>query len=190
MRAVTNEVAAGGGWDSSIAAEVGSFFDGLAPEWVEKRKHRSRELPVIDSLERGGVEFATNWLELGCGTGSATAILAPRVDSLVAVDLSAGMLQHAPEELGPFVRADASTLPFRDSEFGGVMLMNMFLFPTELDRVLAEDGWIIWVNSRAEQTPIHLSVDALIDALPGEWRGFTSRADTGMWATLTRKASR
>ena len=186
MRAVTKEVASGSGWGSETAVEVGEFFDSLAPEWDAKRLDRKRDVPVEDALNRGGIDLGRDWIELGCGTGSATAVLKPRVGSLVAVDLSSAMLGHAPRELGPFVRADASSLPFRDNQFGGIMLMNMFLFPAEVDRILANDGWIVWVNSRAEQTPIHLSASAVAEALPGEWNGYTSRADTGLWATMTR----
>ncbi len=187
MRTVTNEVASGSGWDSDRAREVGSFFDSLAPEWTAKRQDQQRSLPVVDALSRGGVELETSWLELGCGTGSATTILKSQVNNLVAVDLSAGMLAQTPPELGPFVQADASSLPFQDKQFGGVMLMNMFLFPAEIDRILNDVGWLVWVNSRAEQTPIHLSPSALVEALPGEWFGYSSRAGTGQWVTLTRK---
>ncbi len=34
-------------------------------------------------------------LDLGCGTGLAGAVFAPRVDSLVGVDLSAAMVEQA-----------------------------------------------------------------------------------------------
>lgn len=55
-------------------------------------------------------------LEIGCGTGRVTALLAPRVDRVAAVDLSPDMLRRARRRFSDrtpvsLVRADALALP-------------------------------------------------------------------------------
>jgi hypothetical protein len=48
----------------------------------------------------------------------------------------------------------------------------------------------VWVNSRAEDTPIHLTADEVIDSLTaagtGSWSGMASRAGEGSWCVLRR----
>lgn len=61
---------------------------------------------------------AADVLELGCGTGRVTALLAPRVSRLAAVDLSPDMLRRARRKFPPggsvgLVRADVLDLPLR-----------------------------------------------------------------------------
>ena len=85
------------------------------------------------------------------------------------------------------MRADASSLPFPDDSFDAVLLINMILFPDEIDRVLRRDGSIVWVNTLGDQTPIHLPAGDVAEALPGGWEGVASRAGTGTWAVLRRR---
>ena len=136
--------------------------------------------------ERGNVPTDGAWLELGSGTGAGTRILDGIVGSLVATDLSAEMLHHAPPELAPRVRADASMLPYRDRSFDAVLMINMLLFPHEVDRVLRTTGTVLWVNTLGDQTPIHLPPDDVLAALPGNWAGRTASAGTGFWLAATR----
>ncbi|MEM9747325.1 MAG: class I SAM-dependent methyltransferase, partial [Actinomycetota bacterium] len=128
------------------------------------------------------------WLELGSGTGAGARVLEGRVGSLVCTDLSFEMLRHAPD-LAPRVRADATSLPFADDRFDAALLINMLLFPTELLRVLRPSGTVVWVNTLGDQTPIHLSIDDVADALTAvdglARTGLTARAGTGFWATFT-----
>ena len=67
-----------------------------------------------------------------------------------------------------------------------VVLINAFLFPAEVDRVLAPDGVVVWVNSSGPQTPIYLSVDDVVSRLPGSWEGVASQAGEGHWGVLRR----
>ena len=139
----------------------------------------------MDALERGDVPLSGSWLEVGSGTGAGARVLADRVGSLVCTDLSAGMLSFAPD-LAPRAQSDASALPFDTNAFDAVLLINMILFPAEIDRVLRPDGTLLWVNTLGDQTPIHLPAADVLDALPGEWTGTTARAGTGFWLTATR----
>ena len=121
------------------------------------------------------------------GSDSAPRLLSGTVGSFVATDLSTEMLAHAPGELAPRVRADASTLPFRADSFDAVLMINMLLFPHEVDRVLRPGGAVVWVNTLGDQTPIHLPPDDVVTALPGDWVGRTARAGTGFWLTARRR---
>jgi len=186
MRTLTRAVALGGPWTQDDADRVAAVFDGLAEDWSSRHVDDTKAAPVRDALERGDVPIDGAWLELGSGTGAGTRILSGTVRSLVATDLSSEMLQHAPPELAPRVRADASMLPYRNSSFDAVLMINMLLFPHEVDRVLRRAGTVLWVNTLGDQTPIHLPPDDVLTALPGNWTGRTAAAGTGFWLTATR----
>lgn len=186
MRKVTRQVAFDGKWDAERAAKVAALFDSLAADWSADNVDATKASPIIDGLERGSVPLSGRWLELGSGTGAGTRVLHDRVASLVSLDLAAEMLHHAPAELAPRVRGDASMLPFPDGHFDGILMVNMLLFPREVDRVLAAGGMVLWVNTLGDQTPIHLPPEDVIAALPGEWVGRTASAGTGFWAALAR----
>ncbi len=186
MRTLTRAVALGEPWTSDDADRVAAVFDDLAEEWSVRHIDDTKAAPVQDALERGDVPVGGAWLELGSGTGAGARILVGSVGSLVATDLSAEMLHHAPGELAPRVRADASMLPYRDRSFDAVLMINMLLFPHEVDRVLREAGTVLWVNTLGDQTPIHLPPEDVLAALPGEWSGRTASAGTGFWLTATR----
>lgn len=186
MRKVTRQVAFEGGWDSARAAKVGALFDGMAADWAEVSTEPIKAAPIADAIERGGLTATGRWLELGSGTGAGTRILAPAVESLIACDLAGEMLAHAPGELAPRVRGDASSLPFAADTFVGVMMVNMLLFPVEIDRILGVGGQVLWINTLGDQTPIHLPVEDVAEVLPGSWQVTTARAGTGFWAVLSR----
>ncbi len=186
MRKLTRSIALGEPWTPDDAHRVAAIFDGLAPEWTERQVDPVKAAVVDDALDRGAPPLDGRWLELGSGTGAGTRLLHGRVAEQVSVDLSAGMLAHAPDGLAPKVRADSSQLPFPADSFDAVLMINMILFPGEVDRVLRPGGTVVWVNTRADQTPIHLPPVDVERALPGEWSGVTARAGTGLWAVLRR----
>ena len=190
MRVLTRAVALGQPWTRDDADRVAAVFDGLAEEWSVRHVDDTKAAPVRDALDRGNVPTDGRWLELGSGTGAGTLLLAGTVGSLVATDLSPQMLRHAPGDLAPRVNADASTLPFPDRAFDAVLMINMLLFADEVDRVLAPNGTVVWVNTLGDQTPIHLRPDDVLAALPGTWSGRTARAGTGFWLTASRSPER
>jgi hypothetical protein len=101
------------------------------------------------------------------------------------MDLSLEMLRHG-TDVAPRVQADASRLPLADATVGALVLVNMLLFPAEVDRVLAPAGVMVWVNSLAERTPIFLPAEDVARALPGRWEGVASRAAGGSWCVVRR----
>ena len=169
-------------WTPERAAKVAGLFDSMADEWNERQSSVSRYDALDDALERGDVGGGV-CLEVGSGTGLATPRIAPHFKSVIGLDLSAGMLRQA---TGTRVLGDAAQLPVRDGSIDAAVLVNALLFPLEIDRVLAPDGAVVWVNTRGDETPIHLPPDDVDAAMPGEWTGVAAEAGAGLWAVLRR----
>ncbi len=186
MRTLTRSIALGEPWTPDDAHRVTKIFDGLAPQWTENHVDPVKAAVVNDALDRGDPPLDGRWIELGSGTGAGTRVLDGRVREQISVDLSPGMLAHAPDGIAQKVRADSSQLPFVDDAADAILMINMLLFPHEVDRVLAPGGAIVWVNTLGDQTPIHLPPADVARALPGQWTGVSSYAGTGLWAVLRR----
>ena len=186
IRKVTRQVAfERDAWTGERAEKVQALFDDLAPTWDERPGVGELEA-LVDALERGGPFPVGPCLEVGSGTGQATPVLASRFSPVVALDLSPLMLARAGPGPGWRVRADGARLPVPSGRAAVVVLVNMFLFPAEVDRVLAPAGALVWVNTLGEATPIHLSAPEVAAALPGAWEGVASDAGWGTWAVLRR----
>lgn len=185
MRLVTRDAAfRADGWSPELAGQVNDLFDQAAPEW-HTRSSPERLVPLVDALERGGPFPDGVAVELGSGTGIATPTIVSHFVRLVAVDLSMEMLRLAPP-LVPRVRADGARLPFRDCSVATLLLVNMLLFPLEVERVLQADGALVWVNTLGENTPIYLTAEEVDEALPGEWEVTASEAGAGTWCVARR----
>jgi ubiquinone/menaquinone biosynthesis C-methylase UbiE len=81
-------------------------------------------------------------LEVGCGTGVLTRVLAglPEVHAVIGVDVAASLLDRA-RELAPdleFLQADARSLPFADERFDVVVFDSTLSHVPEPERALAE----------------------------------------------------
>lgn len=185
MRKVTRQVAFDGSWDSARAAKVADLFSSMASEWTESHDVAGRYLGLTDALQRGEVQPGRA-VELGSGTGLGTRMLADHFDAVTALDLSREMLRNAPAEYGSRVQGDSACLPVRTGSVDALVLVNMLLFPAEVDRVLSASGQLVWFNTVGEQTPIHLSAADVLDALPGQWNGVASRAGRGTWLVARR----
>ncbi|MGH9230683.1 MAG: class I SAM-dependent methyltransferase [Acidimicrobiales bacterium] len=187
MRIMTRRAAGliPGGWDAEARGRVEVLFDELSSEW-HTRTSPQRTAVVTDALDRGGVTGGRVAIEVGSGIGNYSSLLAERFRTVAAIDLSLAMLRLAPRAAATRIQADAADLPFRAGCADAVVLVNALLFPAEVDRVLAPDGALAWVNTSGEQTPIHLRSDEVAGVLPGEWRGVASRAGLGSWCVLRR----
>jgi SAM-dependent methyltransferase len=188
MRRVTRQVAfEPDGWTEERRRKVVELFDSLAPDW-HTRGGPARYVPVDDALERGGSWTSGPVLEIGSGVGLVSEHLEARLGEVIALDLSLEMLLRAPA-VPPRVLADTAHLPVPDASVATVVLMNMFLFPAEMDRVLAPGGALVWINSLGDLTPIHLTAEEVHDALPGDWDVVASEAGWGTWATARRSVA-
>lgn len=185
MRTVTRQIAfEPGGWTPERRAKVAELFDGLAPEWHTKASGERTE-PVMDALARGGPFLEGSCVEVGSGIGLLSPLLAERFTSVVALDLSLAMLRLAPA-VPPRVLGDGAHLPVADATLAAVVLVNAFLFPSEVLRGLRPGGAVVWVNTAGASTPIHLSADEVDLALGGTWDGVDSEAGWGTWSVFRR----
>jgi len=185
IRKVTRKIAfEPGGWTKERASKVAELFDSLAPDW-HTRANEARMEPLEDALERGDAQRGM-CLEVGSGTGFGTGRLAERFDPVLAIDLSMQMLVRAPAEAGPRLCADGAELPVASGAAQAVVLVNAFLFPAEVERVLAPEGSLMWVSSLGDRTPIYLSAEEVARAMPGRWSGRAAEAGWGSWCVLSR----
>jgi len=146
----------------------------------------------LDALDRGAVAGHTV-LELGAGTCISARDLAGRFERFVAADLSWGMLSHAVDGAPPLVCTDGSALPLADGVLDVLILQNMFLFAAEVGRCLAQDGCVVWVNSRGSETPIHLPCELVVASLEAAtgcgWKAVTSTVGEATWVVVRREAT-
>jgi hypothetical protein len=87
------------------------------------------------------------------------------------------------------VQGDGSRLPIADAGADCLVLVNALLFPREVERALAPDGALVWVNSLGDRTPIHLPAEDVEKALPGDWDGVAAEAAWGTWCVLHRRGA-
>ncbi|MGH9298165.1 MAG: class I SAM-dependent methyltransferase, partial [Acidimicrobiales bacterium] len=103
---------------------VRAMFDAIAPRYdiVNKLmtfgldvRWRKRTISLLDLPARSLV------VDVACGTGDLARLLRSRAHDAVAVDLSAGMLDHARAGGAPLVLSDAALLPIRTSSVDGAV---------------------------------------------------------------------
>ncbi|PSQ44397.1 SAM-dependent methyltransferase [Halobacteriales archaeon SW_7_68_16] len=130
--------------------------DGVAEAYEDKRFSRGGRL--IDRREKRAVLDAvgavedTDVLEIACGTGRFSVLLADRGADVTALDISGPMLQQGREKAAAagvdgvnFLRGDAGRLPFPDDAFDVVVAVRFFhladtpaTFMSEMRRVARE----------------------------------------------------
>jgi ubiquinone/menaquinone biosynthesis C-methylase UbiE len=112
--------------------------DDIADAYEDKRFSNGGRL--IDDREKGAVLDALGpvedktVLEVACGTGRFTSLLADRGADIVGLDISPAMLKQGREKAQSvdvddrleFMRADAARLPFPDDHFDAVLAMRFF----------------------------------------------------------------
>jgi ubiquinone/menaquinone biosynthesis C-methylase UbiE len=114
-------------------------------------RHRAM---VRERVEREGA--LGRLVELGCGSGFFTAALAPRAESVVATDLSPGMLALARERVKAanvtFQVEDCQRTSFPDAAFDTAFIGLVLHFTdpaatlAEMHRVLKRGGTLLVVN--------------------------------------------
>lgn len=124
--------------------------DDVAEEYDAKRfsdggrliDRREKEA-VLDAL--GPVE-GKDVLEIACGTGRFTVMLAERGANIVGLDISSAMMAQGRQKaksagvagLVEFMRGDAARLPFPDDHFDAVFAMRFFHLADTPAKFLAE----------------------------------------------------
>ena len=153
-------------------ARFASLYDAVVGPFLAP-VHRA----VAGALPRTG-----RVLDLCCGTGTLTALAAGRTGRAVGVDNSPAMLARAEAARPgvPFVRADATRLPFGDRAFDGVVL-SFALHEKDADagramldearRVLRPGGLLLVADYRTARTgpgPLAGLAVALVERMAGK----------------------
>jgi len=124
--------------------------DDVAEEYDEKRFSKGGRL--IDRREKQAVLDALGpvedkqILEIACGTGRFTAMLAERGAEIIGLDISGPMLQQGRERAQSagvaegleYMRGDAGRLPFPDDHFDAVFAMRFFHLADTPEQFLKE----------------------------------------------------
>ena len=136
------------------------FYSDEAPRYDEHR-YKGRYGRVFRELHHEAIQSllpsaqpGARLLEIACGTGHATEVLARGGFNVVATDLTNSMLEHARERLRAlpveFMEADARDLPFAASEFDVVVatrFMHLFAYEGQL-AILEEMGRVVRPGGR------------------------------------------
>ena len=105
-------------------------------------------------------------LELGCGTGIFSAMIAQHVEQLTATDFSSGMLARATQRLGGYDNVEVGTedahhTSFADGSFSAVLAANLLHHADapadilrECHRVLTPGGKAIVIDCAGHGTPM------------------------------------
>jgi ubiquinone/menaquinone biosynthesis C-methylase UbiE len=118
-------------YDDKRFSQGGRFID---------RREKQAVLDALAPLDGKRV------LEVACGTGRFTVMLAERGADIVGVDISEAMLEqgrtkaHAAgvDDALDFMQADASRLPFPDNHFDSVFAMRFFHLAPDPAAFMAE----------------------------------------------------
>ncbi len=81
-------------------------------------------------------------LELGCGTGELSVLVADNLQNLIATDFSEGMIRACKNKNLKsniiFKVEDACNLSFKDNSFDAVLIANVLHIVSDMDLVLSE----------------------------------------------------
>lgn len=155
---------------TSVLVKWGPMSDGALRKYYADRAHeydrvylrpeRQTDLRAIgDWLPERFRDRAT--LEIACGTGHWTRLIAPAASELVAIDVTAEVIDIARSRSAPgvarFVRGDAYRLPLAprsfEATFAGFWLSHVPRrrvrpFLEELHRALAPGGTVVLLDNR------------------------------------------
>jgi SAM-dependent methyltransferase len=131
-------------WSSRLDNPVLVQWEYASEERLRTRNATYRELSDGPTAEDAAVEAVVEVapqrvLDVGCGTGEIGARLAAELSAeVVAVDLSARMVQIARERGLTASVADVRQLPFRDGEFDCVLAAWVIYHVPDRERAIAE----------------------------------------------------
>lgn len=132
------------------ASAIADYWDAAAPSFDEEPDHGL----VTEPVRQAWAEFLDRWaptdpsavLDIGCGTGSLSALLAARGHRVTGVDLAPEMVRHAQAKLaaaglaGNFLVGDAAAPPTGDEKFD--MVLARHLLWTLPDPTAALRQWV------------------------------------------------
>ncbi|OYR54662.1 class I SAM-dependent methyltransferase [Halorubrum halodurans] len=150
------------GQDWYQADEVAEEYEDLRFSGGGALIDRREKEAVLSAL--GPIDDGHRVLEVACGTGRFTTMLADQGADIVGLDISREMLEQGRESAAEadvsdaveFLRGDASRLPFPDDHFDSVVAMRFFHlmdepleFMRELHRVSSDQVFFDTFNARS-----------------------------------------
>jgi len=129
-----------------LEARRGAFPESMAGEmerhYSPGRTWESLAFGLMGLLRLGRV------LDVGCGDGAVAAVLAPRSRSITCIDSSERMVAAAAERLAKVPNADVRgadmhELPFDDSSFDQVLLLNVLVHSDKPARAIEEAARVL-----------------------------------------------
>jgi ubiquinone/menaquinone biosynthesis C-methylase UbiE len=182
-------------------------FDTLADDYRQGRLGYAND--IYNHLVGYGLSPSHKILDIGCGTGLASAPLVENGYNVTGVDPSQPMLDVAKEQLpsGTWINGRAESLPFKDGSFDVALSAQAMHHAdlaqaiSEVKRVLHPGGIVaIWWKGLLGDDPVRLLRDSVsrdlgIEPPPLTWRGsFREFYSAGFahtqlrvvpWATVT-----
>lgn len=139
-----------------MKSEIEEFFDQLAPTWDKRNTTSPEELNVL--LDKIPLEEGMKVLDVACGTGILTGLLAKRVKTkVVGIDISSNMIEIANQKYKDiqdveFIKSDFLDYPIENIDL--IMIHNAyphFLDPQKVKeeayRILNQNGYLVILHS-------------------------------------------
>ncbi|WP_460365541.1 class I SAM-dependent methyltransferase [Actinocorallia lasiicapitis] len=173
--------------DTGTWKNLAESYDEMSGIWTE---WASEQFDYVSPV-RQGLKFAkpASWaLEVSCGTGQATGVIAESVPRVIATDVNESMIERAPRIHGvTYSLMDVRALPLDDRSVPLCVGLNAVLYPPEISRVLMDGGQVLWCSSFGPGTPIYVSPQDVIDHFGAGFVGEAGRSGHGDWVLLTKK---
>jgi len=173
--------------DPSAWENLAEVYEAMAEIWTD---WADGEADYLDSVHAGlqQAQDAAWILEVCCGTGQASPVLAEQTQLLVATDVNAAMVADAPAlSHTTYALADVRALPVRSGSVPLLVGLNAVPHVAEFTRVLGPVGQLLWCSSFGPDTPLYVSPDELLELFGPGFRGEAGRAGYGDWTLLTRE---
>ena len=158
-----------------------TFFSAAAGQWDKLRDELYGEASSLAALM---ALLPREWIvaDLGCGTGWASAMLAPNVKQVIAVDSSAAMLKAAKKRTMDLENVDLrrgtlEALPIEDASCDAALLLLVLTYADDPSKVLSEMSRIVKPGGRA----------VVMDLLPHDRDDFRRQMGHARWASRPKR---
>jgi SAM-dependent methyltransferase len=127
-------------WEDHAGWWIEGFTEGADPEYVEQ----------ILPLAGGELSGFDRVLDLGCGDGQISRLLAAAGSDVIGVDPTWNQIRVARERAGgpAYARSEAASLPFCDGSFDAVVACLVFEHVDDLDGAIAEVARVLRPGGR------------------------------------------